>query len=209
MLLRAVIEAIVERFDTPVSIDTVKSRVARAAVEAGASIVNDVSGLRQDPGMTGVISSSGVAVVIVHAQGTPGTMQRDPRYRDLIGEIRTFLKEAAREAVEAGLGPNRIVLDPGLGFGKSYEHNFEIIRRLDEFTTLGYPLLIGPSRKTFVGLDFSLPPDEREEGSLAAAALCAAAGAHIIRVHDVAAARRAIFVGDGVKGVRIKAQPLV
>ncbi len=193
-----VVEAVAKRFDVPISIDTVKSAVARSAIDAGATAVNDVSGLRGDEDMLGVITSSGASVFIMHTQGTPQTMQTAPRYDDLIGEIRGFLADAAEGALAEGIPADRIAIDPGLGFGKSYADNYEIISRLPDFADLGYPLLIGPSRKTFVGVDFSLPPDQRDEGSLAALALCACAGANIIRVHDVKSARRALFVADRV-----------
>jgi dihydropteroate synthase len=194
-----VIEAIAERFDTPISIDTVKSGVARAAISAGASIVNDISGLRHDPQMADAIAATGASVVLMHMQGSPSNMQRSPRYEDLITEVRSFLANAAQKAETAGISRNRIAVDPGLGFGKTYAHNYEIIRRLSAFADLGYPLLLGASRKTFVGMDYALPPDQREEGSLAAAVICACNGAHIIRVHDVQAAKRALFVADKVR----------
>jgi dihydropteroate synthase len=194
-----VIEAVVKRFDVPISIDTVKAAVARSAIDAGAVAVNDISGLRGDTDMLDVITSSGASVFIMHSKGTPQTMQRAPMYDNLIGEIRGFLANAAEDARAKGVPADRIAIDPGLGFGKSYADNYEIIRRLPEIVDLGYPILVGPSRKTFVGVDFSLPPDQREEGSLAAFALCACAGAAIIRVHDVKAARRALFVADGVR----------
>lgn len=191
-----VIEAVVKRFDVPVSIDTVKSSVARAAVDAGASAINDISALRTDPAILEVAVSAGASLFLMHMKGTPGTMQKDPLYDDLIGEICAELSAAARTAREAGIPADRIALDPGLGFGKTYDHNYEIIRHLGRFADLGYALLVGPSRKTFVGVDFALPPGERDEGSLAAFALCAAAGAHVVRAHDVRGARRALFVAD-------------
>ncbi len=194
-----VIEAIAERFDTPISIDTVKSTVALAAISAGATIVNDISSLRHDPEMVDAIAATGASVVLMHMQGNPSNMQRYPRYDDLITEVRSFLANAAQKAEYAGILPNRIAVDPGLGFGKTYAHNYEIIRRLSAFADLGYPLLLGASRKTFVGIDYALPPDQREEGSLAAAVICACNGAHIIRVHDVQAAKRALFVADKVR----------
>ncbi len=201
-----VIEAVARRFDTPISVDTVKSEVARAAIDAGASAVNDISGLDGDPRMLEVVASSGVSIFIMHMQGTPGTMQQAPRYRNLLRQISSYLKTGAERALSAGVSPDRVAIDPGLGFGKSYEDNYKIIAHLADFRDLGYPILIGPSRKTFVGIDFNLPPDQREEGSLAAFAMCAMAGANIIRVHDVQAARRALFVADNVRARSITAK---
>jgi dihydropteroate synthase len=194
-----VIEAIASKFNTPISIDTVKAGVARAAIDAGATIVNDISGLQKDPGMCEVISSRNASTVIMHMKGMPQTMQKAPTYTDLIDEISGYLKQAASDAVSAGVERDRIAIDPGLGFGKTYEQNYEIIRSLQSFLDLDYTLLIGPSRKTFVGVDFALPPDQREEGSLAASVVCAIGGAHFIRVHSVKAARRALFVADRVR----------
>lgn len=194
-----VIDAIARRFDTPISIDTVKSVVAREAISAGAAIVNDISGLRHDSAMADVIATSGTSAVLMHMQGTPGSMQKAPHYHDVITEVRAFLQNAGQEAEAAGIARCRIAIDPGLGFGKTYAHNYEIIRRLSDFSGLGYPILIGASRKTFVGMDYALPPEDREEGSLAAAVISACNGAHIIRVHDVRAARRALFVADKVR----------
>lgn len=193
-----VIEDLTLRFDTPLSIDTVKADVASAAIDAGATVVNDISGL-QDPAMRDVIQTRNASVVIMHMQGSPQTMQHAPVYGDLIGEVSGFLASAACLAESAGIEKSRIAIDPGLGFGKTYEHNYEIIRKLRSFCDLGYPLLVGPSRKTFVSKDASLPPKQREEGSLAACVLCACAGAHIIRVHNVQAARRALYVADRVR----------
>ena len=193
-----IISEIVRRFGTPISIDTVKPSVARSALDAGATAVNDISGLA-DPATIETAVLTNASVFIMHMKGTPKTMQRAPRYQDLVGEIMAFLRERAEQAEVAGIPRDRIAIDPGLGFGKSYEDNYGIIRSLDALLSLGYPLLVGPSRKTFVGLDYELPPEDREEGSLAAFALCAAAGAHLIRAHDVKGARRALFVADRFK----------
>ena len=194
-----VVEAVARHFDVPISIDTIKSSVAHSAICAGATAVNDISGFRGDHDMLDVIASGGASVFIMHMKGSPKTMQSEPEYEDLIGEIRGFLSEAAESALAKGIPGNRIAIDPGLGFGKSYGDNYEIISRLSDFLKLGFPLLIGPSRKTFVVVDFALPPDERDEGSLAAFALCVFAGAHSLRVHYVKAARRALFVADKVR----------
>ena len=193
-----VIERLARRVETPLSIDTTKAEVARCAVQAGASLVNDISALRFDPAMGTIVAEAGVPVILMHMKGTPKTMQRAPTYRDLIGEIRNFLSERASAALDAGIAREQIVIDPGLGFGKQIRHNFEIVARLGEFGTLGYPLLVGPSRKGFVGAALKLPPEARLEGTLAALALCVAGGAHILRVHDVGAAVRALAVADAV-----------
>ncbi|MDP6776347.1 MAG: dihydropteroate synthase [Candidatus Latescibacteria bacterium] len=191
-----VVERLAGRIDVPISIDTAKAEVARLAVEAGAAIVNDISALRFDPAMAETVAQARVPVILMHMKGTPKTMQQNPTYDDLIGDIRGFLAERASAARDAGI--EQIVLDPGLGFGKQITHNYEIVARLDEFGSLGYPLLVGPSRKGFVGAVLKLPPEERLEGSLAALALCAANGAHILRVHDVGASVRALAVADAI-----------
>jgi dihydropteroate synthase len=192
------IQTISRRISVPLSIDTTKSEVARRALEAGASLVNDISALRFDPRMADVVASAGVPVVLMHMQGTPKTMQQNPSYEDLIGEISAFLAERRDAAHSFGIPADRVVLDPGLGFGKTTAHNYEILARLREFHGLDCPLLVGPSRKGFVGAALNLPPEERLEGTLAALAFCAAGGAHILRVHDVEAAVRALSVAEQV-----------
>jgi len=191
-----VIAAIADTFDVPISIDTVKLGVARAALEAGACAVNDISGLAGDSDMPDLIAKTGASAFIMHMQGTPQTMQKAPNYKDLFGQVSTFLKDQVAVAQRAGIPPDQIAVDPGLGFGKSYDDNYALIRRIPELVELGYPVLMGASRKTFVGLDFSLPPGQRGPGSLAACALCAQLGAHIVRVHDVRASKQALFVAD-------------
>ena len=193
-----VIEKIAARVDLPISIDTTKAEVARQALKAGASIVNDISALRFDPRMAETVAEAGVPVILMHMQGTPKTMQKNPTYTDLIGEIRDFLSQRRDAARSAGIAPDRIVLDPGLGFGKRIHHNFEILARLSEFHSLNCPLLVGPSRKGFVGAALGLPPPQRLEGTLAALAFCVAGGAHIVRVHDVEPAMRAIRVAEQI-----------
>lgn len=193
-----VITAIQERFDVPISIDTVKPEVARRALEAGADAVNDIEGFR-NPDMLDVASSSRASIFTMHMKGTPRTMQRAPAYDDLVREVSNFLKVSAQRALEAGIPKDKIAIDPGLGFGKSYRDNYVLIRHLSAFTRLGHPVLIGPSRKTFVGFDSALPPQDRLEGSLAAAALCSSGGAQIIRAHDIQATRRAVFVADELR----------
>jgi len=192
-----VIEQLVAAVDVPVSIDTYKPSVARECLRIGARMVNDISGLG-DPEMVRVAADAGASVVIMHMRGRPKTMQRDVHYDDVIGEIRTFLGDRAASARDAGI--RDVIVDPGIGFGKTAAHNFQILRRLADFTSLGFPVLVGPSRKSFLGtLPSGLPPEERLEGTLAAVAVAVVHGAAIVRVHDVAAARRAIEVADAIR----------
>jgi len=192
-----VVERLVEHTDVPVSIDTYKPAVARACLALGARLVNDITGL-EDPEMVTVAAQAEAGVVIMHMKGRPKTMQRDVRYDDLIGEVRSFLSERAERARAAGI--RNVLIDPGIGFGKTPAHNFEILRRLDELTSLDFPVLVGPSRKSFLGaLPSRLPAAERLEGTLAAIAVAVANGASVVRVHDVAAARRAVEVADAIR----------
>jgi len=193
------IREITSRTSTPVSIDTYKSETARAALDAGASIINDISGMGFDPDMAGLAASSGAAVVLMHIKGTPADMQKDPKYEDLVGEVRSFLMEAADRALDAGVSRDRILLDVGIGFGKTLEHNLELINRIGDFASLGYPIVLGVSRKAFIGaLTGGLPPDDRLEGTIAANVLGITRGASVIRVHDVRAAKRAALVADAI-----------
>lgn len=180
------------------SVDTMKATVAEAALEAGADIINDVSAFRFDPRMAGVISRQGAAVVLMHMKGTPETMQSDPRYADLFDEIGWFLKDRIEEARSAGIGRGRIIVDPGIGFGKSPEDNLALIDNLGFLEELGCPILVGASRKSFIGKALGLPVTERLEGSIAAGVLSIARGAHILRVHDVRAMRRAADMADAI-----------
>jgi dihydropteroate synthase len=180
------------------SVDTMKATVAEAALEAGADIINDVSAFRFDPRMAGVVSRQGAAVVLMHMKGTPETMQSDPRYADLFDEIGWFLKDRIEEARSAGIGRGRIIVDPGIGFGKSPEDNLALIDNLGFLEELGCPVLVGASRKSFIGKALSLPVTERLEGSIAAGVLSIARGAHILRVHDVRAMRRAADMADAI-----------
>jgi len=181
---------IIERLSSeqrgPISVDTYKSSVAEKALQAGASIVNDISGLRFSPDMARVVADNGAAVVLMHIKGTPRDMQVNPVYGDLIGEIMDYLDESAGIALKAGVGRDRIMIDPGIGFGKTLEHNLTILERLDEFRALGFPIVLGTSRKRFIGtvLDIAEPKD-RIEGSAATVALGIQRGARIVRVHDV------------------------
>ena len=181
-----------------VSIDTSRPEVAAAALGAGASVVNDITALGS-PDMAGLVSEAGAGLVLMHMQGTPATMQLEPRYDDVVGEVRDFLVERAARAREAGILPERICLDPGIGFGKTIEHNLELLRHLDALTATGYPVLVGTSRKAFIGtLLGGVPPAGRVEGTGATVALAVASGAAIVRVHDVAAAVAVCRVADAI-----------
>jgi len=183
----------------PISIDTYKAAVARAALDAGADIVNDVSALRFDAAMAPLIAAEKVPVVLMHMQGTPQTMQHDPRYGDVVREVRDVLAAQMFDAMDAGISQDRIVLDPGIGFGKTLDHNLQLLRGLPALAALGRPLLIGVSRKGFIGRILDLDPSERLEGSLAAAAAAVLAGANIVRVHDVVETLRAVRVADAIR----------
>ena len=168
-----------------VSVDTSKAAVAAAALRAGAKIVNDVTALRGDPAMAGTVARSGAAVVLMHMKGTPRTMQRDPRYGDVVAEICSFFRDSMKFAWRAGIPRDKILLDPGIGFGKSPEHNVEILRRLDELRSLGRPLVIGTSRKGFIGRALGRRVDERQFGTAATVTAAVLRGADVVRVHDV------------------------
>ena len=183
-----------------VSIDTTKAAVARAALEAGAEIVNDVSALEGDPAMASLVAAEGAAVCLMHRRGTPADMQSRAVYDDLLGEVLAELEQALERARE--IAPERIALDPGLGFAKTGAHNLLLLRRQRELTQLGRPLVIGPSRKAFLGQLSGKPPLERIIGTVAAAVHAASAGASIIRVHDVAAVREALAVSDAIRTSR-------
>lgn len=169
--------------DAQISIDTSKAAVAKAAVEAGATFVNDVTALRGDPQMAAVVAESGADCCLMHMLGEPGTMQRGvggPRYKDVVDEVRSFLEERMAFAIGEGIAPERILLDPGIGFGKTVEHNLELLRRLDELVALGRPMVIGTSRKSFLGAGDRLP------GTIATNVIAFERGARVFRVHDVA-----------------------
>lgn len=194
-----VVEKLGKRLKIPLSIDTTKAGVAKRAVEAGASIINDVSGFTRDPLMFSTAADEETGLVIMHAKGTPRTMQRHPRYRNLIEEIHRFLSVQTGKAIEHHIPRNRIAVDPGIGFGKTARHNLKILHRLDDFSDLGLPLLIGPSRKSFIGRTLDLPPSERLEGTAAAVAIAVFQGARIVRVHDVASMARVVRVADAIR----------
>ena len=186
-----------------VSIDTMKPEVAEAALFAGASVVNDVSGLR-DPKMIEVVAEHEASVIIMHMRGDPRTMQVNPRYRDVVKDVKAYLGERVEAAEEAGINPSRIMVDPGIGFGKTVEHNLEIISRLEELKTLRKPIVIGVSRKAFIGRvsGTDAPADERLPGSIVAAVLAVLHGASIVRVHDVAETVQALKVSQAILNSR-------
>ncbi len=189
-----------------VSVDTSKAAVAEAALAAGAEIVNDVSAF-SDPEMTGVCSGSGAGVVLMHMRGTPRTMQDDPQYDDVVADVRRFLLERAGAAVHAGIAPSSICLDPGIGFGKTFAHNLELLAALDELVEAGYPVLLGASRKGFLGglLEEAGHPaaaEDRDAATGATTALAIAAGVAVIRVHDVASALQVARIADAIVRAR-------
>lgn len=193
-----VIEQLAGRLGIPLSVDTWKSSVAREALRAGAEIVNDVSGCTFDPAMFGVVASAGAGLVLMHTRGRPQAMQLETAYLSLIPEIMDYLRERIERAESQGIPRERVVADPGIGFGKSVEGNLEILRRLREFATLGRPLLIGTSRKSFIGKVLGREVDDRLYGTAATVALAVAGGASIVRVHDVRPMRDVALMAHAV-----------
>jgi dihydropteroate synthase len=183
----AVVEALASEIEVPLSIDTSKAEVARSALAAGASFVNDVTALRGDEAMAAVVAEAGVDVCLVHMKGDPRTMQDDPRYDDVVGEVRAFLEGRLEAAVAAGIPEERIWLDPGIGFGKTLEHNLQLVRGLDAIVAIGRPVVFGASRKRFIGRLTGRPDAERVAGTIAANVLALERGATMFRVHDVSA----------------------
>ncbi|MCS7223442.1 MAG: dihydropteroate synthase [Armatimonadetes bacterium] len=201
-----VVEELLSRgVPVPLSIDTYKPLVARRVLEAGACVINDIFGLRQ-PEMAEVLAERGACVVVMHMQGTPQTMQQNPHYDDCVAEIAQFLKDQTHLAIAKGISRERIIVDPGIGFGKTVDHNLEILRRLPEIKALGFPVLVGPSRKSFIGKILNIPnPQERIWGTAAAVAVAISRGADIIRVHDVAEMKQVATVVDALS----RSAPLV
>jgi len=183
-----VVERLARAVAVPVSIDTSKAEVARRAVEAGAAIVNDVTALRGDGAMADVVARTRAAVILMHMAGTPQTMQRRPRYRDVVAEVSGYLARAVARAQAAGIERARVLIDPGLGFGKTVAHNLQLLRGLARLAALGLPVVVGPSRKTFIGKTLGLDVGGRLAGTLACVAFAQRCGAHVVRVHDVAPA---------------------
>jgi dihydropteroate synthase len=195
-----VIAALAANIDVPLSIDTTKAEVARKALAAGAEIVNDVSALRFDPEMGDVVAAARVPVVLMHMRGTPRTMQHDIHYQSLIDDIREFLEERIEYAVSVGIALENIIIDPGIGFGKSIEKdNLSVLRNLAAFTALGRPILVGTSRKGFIGKLLGTPVHEREEGTAATVAIAVYNGAHMVRVHEVKSMKMVATVAHAIK----------
>ena len=195
-----VIEALRRESDIPISIDTYKSGTARAALQAGADMVNDVSALRMDSGMAELVEETDAAVVLMHMQGTPENMQESPQYKDCVNEVKTFLRERIVFCESRGISSDRIIIDPGIGFGKLLDHNLQILSSLGEFNELGCPVMVGASRKSFIGrLHLSKGSADARLGGSVAAALCALQnGADIVRVHDVGQTVEAIKVNEAI-----------
>ncbi len=197
-----VIKAIREHFDIPISIDTYKAKVAQEALLAGANLVNDISALRFDPKMAEVVARYKVPIILMHMKGSPQTMQINPFYEDVIQEIKGFFLERIKLAEEAGIKRERIILDPGIGFGKRFEDNLRIISEIKAFFDLGYPVMLGPSRKSFLGQILDKPPRERDVGTMAVVALAAYKGVHLVRIHNVEMAIETIKVIQSIREVQ-------
>ena len=193
-----VLEAVHAAVPLPISVDTTKAVVARRAIQAGATIINDISALRGDPLMGTVAAETGAAVVLMHMQGTPQTMQKSPKYRNVVQEVSAFLCERAQTAIEQGISRSQIILDPGFGFGKLQEHNLRLLADFALLADLGYPILVGLSRKQFIGALVQQPVQERGYGTAGAVAVAVLKGAHIIRVHDVRSMRDTVSVVSAV-----------
>jgi dihydropteroate synthase len=194
-----VIERLSERTNAAISVDTTKSRVAAAALAAGAAMVNDVSAMTRDPRMAEIVAANGAAICLMHMRGTPATMQALTDYEDVVTEVRSWLSDRVRAAEAAGIPRERIVVDPGFGFAKTVDQNLELVRRLSEIASLGCPVLLGPSRKSTIGAVLGgLPVHQRLEGTAAVVALAIANGAAIVRVHDVLEMTRVARMTDAI-----------
>ena len=193
-----VISSLVKITDIPISVDTYKPIVAKEALKAGAKIINDITGLQKSPEMADVISMFDAGVVLMHMQGSPITMQKNPSYKNVIQEVKEFLEQSVKISKEAGIFSDQIAIDPGIGFGKNQKQNLEILSKLEKFIELGKPILIGVSRKSFIGNILNLPPERRLEGSLAASVIGITKGASIVRTHDVKETRNAIKVAEAI-----------
>lgn len=194
------IESLVGEVGVPISIDTYKAEIASRALDAGASIVNDISALRLDEGLAPLIADRGAPVILMHMQGMPRNMQENPVYEDVVADIARFLSERAAAAAAAGISPEKIMIDPGIGFGKTVEHNLEIVRRLEEFTSLGYPLVLGTSRKRFIGSVLGREVIERVMGTASTVAFSIARGVDIVRVHDAVEMLEVVKMADAIAG---------
>lgn len=194
-----VIRDLALRVKVPISVDSYKAQVARAAIDAGASMVNDISGLGFDPDMPRLIAETHSPVVIMHIKGRPKDMQLNPSYTDLIGEIMEYLKKAMDKAISSGIDKERIIIDPGIGFGKTVRDNLKIIKKLWRFKALGKPIMVGTSHKSFIGKVLNASVNDREEGTLATNAVAILKGANILRVHDVKKMKRAALMVDAIR----------
>jgi dihydropteroate synthase len=194
-----VIERLAAETDVPISIDTVKAVVADRAIRAGAGFVNDVSALRHDPAMSGVIAEAGVPVCLMHMLGEPKTMQRDPRYDDVVAEVSAFLAERVEFARASGISPDQICIDPGIGFGKTADHNLTLLRHLDRIAAVGPPVLLGVSRKSFLGVLTGEPDSSREVATVAVNLDAVRRGAWMLRVHAVSPTRQALAVSAAIE----------
>ncbi|MFQ5552848.1 MAG: dihydropteroate synthase [Thermoplasmata archaeon] len=197
--LEPALAGVLDQLDVPVSVDTYKPETAAKALDLGAAMVNDVTGLR-DPKMVALAAQHDVPVVLMHMLGDPQTMQKTPEYEDVVADIVRFLRARISDAVEGGVGPEKLVVDPGIGFGKTVDHNLQILRQLGAFRSLGRPILVGVSRKTFLGKLLDAEVEDRLEGGLAGAVLAAHNGAHILRTHDVKETVRALTIADAILG---------
>jgi dihydropteroate synthase len=200
-----VIESLNKKIGVPISIDTCKSDVAEAALQVGANIVNDISAMTFDTKMALVVAKHQASVVLMHIKGTPKNMQMNPNYNNVTEDVKQFLREQLEAATKAGI--TQIMIDPGIGFGKKFEHNIQLLKELKTFTSLGYPLLVGVSKKSFLSTILNLPPNERAEGTAAAVTASILNGANIIRVHDVKEMKRVAMVSDALKSTSSPKMP--
>lgn len=206
--LKPILSLVKKRLKIPISCDTYKSEVADFALKEGCVIINDISALQFDRKMAKLLAQRDAYCILMHIKGRPKTMQKNPQYKDLMGEIYHYLKERIEFAQREGIKEERIIIDPGIGFGKRLEDNYEIIRRLKELKGLGKPILLGPSRKSFIGLTLNLPVEERLEGSLSACVLATINGVNILRVHDVKETKRAVKMAEAIIKGELEKSPL-
>ena len=193
-----VVQALAEQFQIPISVDTYKAEVAYEALSAGACVINDITALHGDPNMCQILADAQAGVILMHMQGVPATMQKAPTYQNVVVEVHAWLTEVASQAVDRGIDSSRIMIDPGIGFGKTLDHNLEILRHLMQFRGIGHPLLVGVSRKKFIGQILDLPVHQREEGTAATVAWSIINGANVVRVHDVAKMKQVAQVIDAI-----------
>ena len=193
-----VVQALAEQFQIPISVDTYKAEVAYEALSAGACVINDITALHGDPNMCQILADAQAGVILMHMQGVPATMQKAPTYQNVVLEVHAWLTEVASQAVDRGIDSSRIMIDPGIGFGKTFDHNLEILHNLIQFRGIGYPLLVGVSRKKFIGQILDLPVHQREEGTAATVAWSIINGANVVRVHDVAKMKQVAQVIDAI-----------